>query len=85
MNIATFAKESALNRRAYDELREQIRRDYTGQYVVLAHGKVRGTAPTFDEAQALAAELEMAHEYYLIFPADEEPDFELAYDLAGNI
>jgi hypothetical protein len=84
VDMATFAKESALNRQAYEQLREQIRRDYAGKHVALAHGKVVGAASTFDAARALVERLEVVPEYYLVFPANVEPDFDLVYDLSGS-
>jgi hypothetical protein len=84
MDIATFTRESALNRQAFTRLRNQIRRDHAGQYVALAHGQLLGAAPTFDEARALVKHLDPVPEYYLVFPAEVEPDFDLAYDLAGS-
>ena len=83
--MATFKKESALNRQAYEKLREHIRRDYAGLQVALAHGKVVGAAKTFVEARSLVERLEKVPEYYLIFPAHIEPDFDLVYDRAGSI
>jgi hypothetical protein len=85
VNITTFTRESAVNRQAYDRLRSDIRRDHAGKYVALANGRLIGAAPTFDEAQALVKRLRPVPEYYLVFPADIEPDFELAYDLAGSV
>ena len=85
MDIATFTRESALNRQAYHRLRAGIRLDYKGKYVALAYGKLLGAAPTFDEARALVAGLDPAPEYYLVFPADGEPDFDLVLDLAGSV
>lgn len=84
MDFATFSKEAALNRSAYEQLREQIRRDYAGNYVALAHGKVVGSAKSFAAARALVEKLEVVPEYYLVFPASAEPDFDLVYDLAEN-
>jgi hypothetical protein len=81
---ATFSRESALNRQAYAQFRERIQRDYAGQYVALAHGQFVGAAPTFDEARALVQRLDPVPEYYLIFPAALEPDFDLVYDLTGS-
>ena len=83
--MATFTKESAINRQAYEQLREHIRREYAGKYVALAHGKVVAAASTFDEARALVERLESVPEYYLVFPADVEPDFDLVYDLQGSV
>jgi hypothetical protein len=85
MDRATFTRESALNRKAYEEHREQIRRDCAGKYVALARGKLVGAAGTFAAAQALVAQLEVVPEYYLVFPADVEPDFDLVYDLVGSM
>jgi len=80
----TFQRESELNRRAYEQLREPIRNQYAGKYVILAHGKVIDTASTLDAAQALVAQLEVVPDYYLVFPANAEPDFDLVYDLAAR-
>ena len=33
MDQATFEQQLHLNRQAYEKLRDQIRRDYAGQYV----------------------------------------------------
>ena len=57
---------------------------YYGQYVALAHGRVIGAAPTFDEARALVQRLQPTPEYYLVFPAGVEPDFDVVYDLTGS-
>lgn len=84
MDMATFAKESALNRQAYEQLREQIRREYAGQYVALAHGRVVCTASTFDAARSLVERFEIVPEY-LVFPAEVEPDFGLIYDLSRSV
>jgi len=84
VDAATFARESALNRQAYEAVRERIRRDHAGHYVALAGGRVVGAATTFDAARALVSQLEPAPEYYLVFPAEVEPDFGLVYDLAGG-
>lgn len=81
MDRATFDREAAMNRQAYEGLREQIRKDYNGQYVALARGKVVAVAGSFDEARDLVERLQPVPEYYLVFPAELEPSFELAYDL----
>ena len=81
MDRQTFDREADLNRCAYESLREPIRRDYAGKYVALAQGRVVAVAPTFDEARAIVESLRPVPEYYLVFPAEMEPDFGLAYDL----
>ena len=84
MDRATFAKESHINRQAYERLRAQIRRDHAGKYVALAGGRVVGAANSFDAARALVERLELVPEYYLVFLADAEPNFDLVYDLSGS-
>ena len=76
MDQATFERELHLNRQAYGKLRDRIRRDYTGQYVGIAEGRLIAAANTFEEVQAAMDKLQPVPEYFLIFPADEEPPFE---------
>jgi hypothetical protein len=84
VDLATFTRESALNRQAYGQFRERIESEFAGQYVALAHGQLVGAAPTFDEARALVRQLKPVPEYYLVFPAAIEPDFGLIYDLTES-
>lgn len=83
MDLSTFTREAALNRQAYEQLREHIRHEHAGKYVALARGKVVGTAGTFAAARALVEQLVVRPDYYLVFPANADPDFDLIYDLAG--
>jgi hypothetical protein len=76
MDQVTFERETALNRTAYERLRGQIRRDHAGQYVVLAEGRVVNASATYDEAMDAVQHLWPVPEYYLVFPADEDPVFE---------
>jgi hypothetical protein len=85
VDLSTYTRESAFNRQAYDQLREQIRRDYAGRYVAFAHGRVIDAASTFDAANELVDRLEVVPEYFLVFPANLEPDIDLIYDLAGSV
>ena len=80
MDLATFEREQAINQKAYETLREEIRRDYAGQYVTLAQGRVIAASPDFDEALAAVQRLQPVPEFYLVFPADDEPVFEPFYD-----
>ena len=81
MNLPTFEREMALNRNAYQSLRNQVRGEYEGQYVAIAHGRIVANAPTFDEANAAVLRLDPVPEYFLVFPAEQEPSFDLVYDL----
>jgi hypothetical protein len=85
VDLPTYTRESNLNRQAYAQLREHLQREYAGKYVALAHGKLIGAAPSFDEARALVNRLDPVPEYYLVFPATAEPDFDLVYDLTGDL
>jgi len=74
-----FDEELEQNRLAYEGLREQIRRDFHGQYVAMAFGRIVGVSPNFDEATATVAKLDPAPEHVLVFPAEKEPAWE-SYD-----
>ena len=77
MNPTMFEQEIAINRKAYEALREQIRRDHAGQYIALTHGQVIAATPTYEEAEAAIERLRPVPECYFIFPAEEEPIFEV--------
>src|SRR5690348_7945820 len=76
MDQAIFERQLQVNRQAYEKLREQIRRDYAGQYVGIAEGRLIAAATAFGDVQAAIEQLQPVPEYSLIFPADEEPTFE---------
>jgi hypothetical protein len=73
---ARFDREMAVDRAAYEALRDQIRRDYQNQYVAMAFGKIVAVSPDFDEAVAAVKRLQPAPEHYLVFLAEEGPIFE---------
>jgi hypothetical protein len=79
MDAATFEHETARNQQAYQALRDRIRREHAGLYVALGEGRVLAAAATYDEAMAAAQRRQPDPEYFLIFPADEEPLFEPYY------
>jgi hypothetical protein len=81
MDQATFERERSLNQRAYEGLRDDLRRRYAGQYVALANARLIAAAPTFEEARAAVERLKPVPEYYLVFPADQDPSFDLVLDL----
>ncbi len=80
MDETRFEQELAVNRHAYEHLRDQIRRDYGSQYVALAFGKIVGSAPTFDEASAIVSRLQPQPEHFVVFEADQEPMFDEFFD-----
>lgn len=71
-----FEQELERNREAYEALRDQIRREYAGQYVAIAQGRLIAACADFDEALAAVQRLQPAPEHYVVFPADEVPAFE---------
>jgi hypothetical protein len=80
MDSETFERETTLNRQAYETLREQIRRDYAGKYVALGQGRVLAASVSYDDAVTTVEQLKPVPEYFLVFPADEEPAFEPFYN-----
>lgn len=81
MDLATCQTEMSWNRKAYENLRDRIRTEFAGNYVALARGQVIAATATFDEALSAIRELQSQPEYYMIFPAESEPNFDLVYDL----
>jgi hypothetical protein len=77
MDQATFERELQVNRQAYEKLREQIRRDYAGQYVGIAEGRLIAVAGTFDQVWAAIEQMQPVPEYSLIFKAEEGPVFDV--------
>lgn len=82
MNTTAFAAELAENRAAYVRLRDQIRRAHAGRYVAIARGSVIAVSDSFDEAAAAVDRLHPLPEHFLVFPADDEPIFDLIDDFS---
>ena len=72
-----YQAELELNRRAFAEQRERIRRDYAGQWVGFAFGRV--IVADADEHKVVAAmeALDPQAESGGVFRAEEEPVFEV--------
>jgi hypothetical protein len=84
MSQVSFEEQIDLNRRAYESVREEIRRNYAGQYVAIAQGRLVAAAPTYDEAVAAIRRLTPEPECFLVFEADEEPCFDVVTDYSGG-
>jgi hypothetical protein len=80
MSRAVFDEQLEANRAAYTALRDRLWRDYAGQYVALAHGKVVGTGPSYDGAYAATQRLDPAPEHFIVFEADQEAMFDVIDD-----
>jgi hypothetical protein len=76
MSTTQFEQEMACNRQAYERLKEQIRRDFAGQYVAIAFGIIIRVSPSFDEAKAAVDQLQPHPEHALVFLAEDDPGFE---------
>lgn len=76
MDELAYEREMAANQTGYERLREQIRRDYAGQYVALSGGRIVAGADSYDDVVSAVQRLSPTPQHYLVFPADEEPDFE---------
>jgi hypothetical protein len=79
MHPMKFEEELALNRTAYEQMKDRLLQDYRGQYVVIAHGRLSAVAPTFEEATAAVDQIQPAPEHVAVFPAGEEPLMEPYY------
>ena len=77
MDQASFEQALELNRQTYEKLRDQIRRDYAGQYIGIAEGRLIAVAPSYNEVRAAIEQLNPSPECFLIFEAEDEPLFEI--------
>jgi hypothetical protein len=80
MNQTPFEQDMVLNRQAWEELRDQIRREHAGKYVAIAQGRLIAATATFQEAKAAIQRLQPTPECYIICEADDEPSFEVIND-----
>jgi hypothetical protein len=78
-DMAAFTQELAVNRAAYASLKDQLRRDYAGQYVALAFGRLVAVCPDFESATRAVLALQPRPQHFAVFPGDQEPVFEPVY------
>ena len=79
-NEKSFEQDIALNLAAFIAKRDEIRRQYSGRYVVLAEGKLLATGSTYDEALTEFQRLPSIPACYFIFEAESEPIFDVFTD-----
>lgn len=80
MDETAIEQEMAENRKAWERLREEIRRDYSGRFVALAFGRLIGVAGTYGDAVALVQQLEPVPKSFEVFLANDEPLFDMILD-----
>ena len=80
MQLTQFDAELAKNREAYERDRELIQQSGSGQFVAIAGGRTLLITPDFEEAVRAIHHLSPSPEHYLVFPADEEPIYEVIDD-----
>jgi len=71
-----IAVEIEINQRAYDEQRDFIRREYAGQMVAFAYGRVVGVAPSYDAAYETIRALDPPPANCSVFRAEDDPGFD---------
>ncbi len=80
MPASTFDEELALNRAAYERERDVIRQAGHGHYVAIAAGRLVALTTDFDKAVRTVEDLSPRPEHFLVFPADEEPIYDVIDD-----
>jgi hypothetical protein len=79
MSQTQFDREMEQNRRAWESLRDRVRRDYVGQIVALAFGRVVASGMRVDQVTAAVEALNPKPAHYEVFPAEAEPLFDIVY------
>ncbi len=85
MRAATIDDELEMNRTAYAENRTRIRQAGCGHYAAIAAGRLIAITANFEEAVQAIQSLEPPPTHYAVFPAGEEPAFEIIDDLREEV
>src|SRR3954447_19678063 len=75
-----IAREIEINQRAYEEQRDFIRREYAGQMVAFAYGRVIAVARSYDEAYRAIEALDPPPVNCSVFRAEDDPGFDAVLD-----
>ncbi len=85
MRPVTIDDELEMNRTAYEENRKQIRQAGCGHYAAIAAGRLIAITANFEDAVQAIQSLDPPPAHYAVFPADEEPAFEIIDDFGGEV
>ena len=85
MDRETFEREEALNRAAWEGMREQLRQDYPGHFVGIACGRLIAASTDYEEVRAAIEHLQPVPEYVLIHPVEQEPIYEVVGDFFDSV
>jgi hypothetical protein len=75
-----IAREIEINQRAYEAQRDFIRREYAGQMVAFAYGRVIAVARSYDEAYQAIEALDPSPANCSVFRAEDDPGFDAVLD-----
>lgn len=76
-NLDQFERERAILAEAYASHKDQWRREYAGQFIGLAFGRVVAAGTDYEQVAAKMEALQPAPAFCAIFPAGEEPLFDV--------
>ena len=85
MRPVTIDDELEMNRTAYEENRKQIRQAGCGHYAAIASGRLIAITAKFEDAVQAIQSLDPRPAHYAVFPADEEPAFEIVDDFGSEV
>jgi hypothetical protein len=77
MAESAFDQELIENRRAWETLREQVRRDHPGEFVALAFGRIVASDRQMDKVMSAVQALDPKPAHYEVFPAEVDPLFDV--------
>ncbi len=80
MTPESISRERVVNRKAYQDVRDQLRRDHPGKYAAIAGGRLLTVADTFDEALAAVDQFEPCAEHFFVFGTEDDDALDPVYD-----
>jgi hypothetical protein len=79
-----FDRQMEQNKVAWEALRDQVRRDYAGQFVALAFGRVVAAGPRVDRVTAAVEALDPKPAHFEVFPAEADPMFDVVHSVSSE-